>query len=125
MVELLNRNLYYPIVFVLIVALLMRKRAADRKRMAVVAWAAILVVLRASAWLFGRLRIPDAFFVVPVASAAVFVWALRRRFLPLRLRCVSCGERLPFARMLASDDDLCERCSAENRPPRGDEAGSA
>ncbi len=125
MVELLNRNLYYPIVAVLIVALLLRRRASDRKRFAVVAWAGVLVALRASAWLFGRLSIPDVFFVVPVAAAAVFVWALRPRFLPLRLRCVSCRQRLRFARMLASDDDLCERCSAENRPPRGDEAGSA
>ncbi len=116
MVELLNRNLYYPIVAVLVVALLLRKRATDRKRIAVVAWAAVLVALRACAWLFGRLRIPDVLFLVPVASAAAFVWALHRRFLPLRLRCAACSTRLPLGRMLASDDDLCEPCAAARDP---------
>ena len=116
MVELLNRNLYYPIVGVLAVALLLRKRATDRKRMAVVAWAGVLVGLRACAWLFGRLRIPDALFFVPVVSSAAFVWALRRHFLPLRLRCAGCSARLPLGRMLASDDDVCERCAAARVP---------
>jgi hypothetical protein len=111
-IELLNRNLYYPIVAVLAVALLLRKRATDRKRMAIVAWAGVLVALRACAWLFGRLRIPDALFFVPVVSAAAFVWALHRHFLPLRLRCAACSARLGIGRMLASDDGLCERCAA-------------
>ncbi len=117
--ELLDRNLYYPIVAVLAVALLLRKRATDRKRIAVVAWAGVLVALRACAWLFGRLRIPDVLFFVPVVAAAAFVWALRRHFLPVRLRCAACGARLGLGRMLASDDEVCERCAAARGPAAG------
>ena len=125
MVELLNQTLYYPIVAVLIVALLLRRRASDRKRLAVVAWAGVLVALRVCAWLFGRLRIPDVLFVVPVITAAAFVWALRRQFLPLRLRCARCSARLDLGRILSSDDNLCERCdAARGAPPSGDGARS-
>jgi hypothetical protein len=123
-VELLNRNLYYPIVAVLVIALLMRRRATDRKRIAVVAWAGVLVALRACAWLFGRLGIPDAFFLVPVATSAMFVWALRGRFLPLRLHCAACSARLPLARALARDDDLCARCADERGSPDPDGDGA-
>jgi uncharacterized membrane protein YGL010W len=108
--EVLGRFLYYPIVAVLLGVLLMRRRASDRKRLAVLLWACALLALRVSSWLFVRLSIPDGLLIVPVVALAAACWALRSRLAPFRLRCASCRARLALREVLASDDALCSRC---------------
>ncbi len=112
MIELAGKALYYPIVAVLLLALLARGRAGERKRVALLGWSGLLLLLRVSAWLFGRLRIPAALFAVPVGAAIAIAWAARAALLPFRLRCVRCGERLSAARVLCNDANLCARCAA-------------
>lgn len=109
--------LYYPIVAMLLLALAARGRAGERKRMALLAWSGLLLVVRVSALLFGRLHIPSPLFAVPVAAVIAAAWAARRFLLPFRLRCARCGQRLPAARVLADDANLCARCA----PDRGAE----
>jgi hypothetical protein len=112
--------LYYPIVATLLLALLIRRPGSERKRMAVLGWAGLLLALRASAWLFERLRIPATLLVVPVAAAAVIAFSMRGFLVPFRLRCAGCGERLALARVLTDGANLCARCAdaraRENTP---------
>jgi hypothetical protein len=110
-VNALGSALYYPIVAFLLAAVLLRRHATERKRVALIGWGGLFVALRACAWLFGRFSIPDALFAVPVALAAVFVWLLRAVFVPLSLRCARCRRRLPLERLLGSDDALCTDCA--------------
>jgi hypothetical protein len=111
-VETLSSALYYPIVAFLLAAVLLRRHATERKRVALISWGALFVAVRACAWLFSRYGVAEVFFVVPVAVAGVFVWSLRAVFFPLSLRCLRCRRRLPWARVLGSDDSLCAECSA-------------
>lgn len=113
MIELAGRLLYYPIVAVLLLALFARVPAGERKRIALLAWAGLLLAVRAIAWLFGRLRVADALFALPVVAAIACAWAARAFLLPFRLRCARCGERLSPARVLGDDANLCERCAAD------------
>ena len=106
------RLLYYPIVALLLLALLIRAPEARSKRMAVLAWAALLLAIRVSAWLVERLRGPAALLIVPVAAVVVIAWSARAALFPFRLRCRRCGERLPVKRILSDGGDLCERCAA-------------
>ena len=103
--------LYYPIVATLLLALFIRRPGSERKRMAVLGWTGLLLALRASAWLFARLRIPAALLVVPLAAAAVIAWSMRGFLVPFRLRCAGCGERLSPARVLTDGANLCARCA--------------
>jgi len=117
--DVLNRALYYPIVVLLLGALVLRRRASERKRFALIAWGGLMVALRVCAWLFLRLGIAEALFVAPLAAAVVFVWALRGLFVPFRLRCSHCRERLPAAQVLTSDEAQCARCAAARKAEGG------
>ncbi len=113
MIDLAVSLLYYPLVATLLLALLIRGRGTERKRLAVLGWAGLLLVLRTSAWLVGRLHIADALLIVPVAALAACAWWARGFLVPFRLRCSGCGERLAASRVLSSDANLCPRCADE------------
>jgi hypothetical protein len=124
-IEALGSALYYPIVALLLAAVLLRRHATEHKRIALIAWGALLVAVRACAWLFDRYGVAEVFFIVPAAAAGVFVWSLRAVFFPLSLRCPRCRRRLPWARVLGSDDPVCVECSADSAAQTGERDAGA
>jgi hypothetical protein len=55
-------------------------------------------------------------FLVPVVGILAAVAAVRRKSIfPHRLRCASCGARLPIKRILYHDDARCASCAQEEK----------
>lgn len=60
-----------------------------------------------------------------IAGAAVVIAAgyfLREKAFPHRIKCVSCGERMNFERIMYYDSNMCEKCNPpteEDQPQKG------
>ena len=111
-VSFLNRFLYYPVIVILVFNLIQR-RFMDRgtgKRFASLYFGVLVLAFWGITFLFQRYRIPDGYLILPLAAAAALVVFRRKDFLPFRLRCASCGKRLPLRTILFDDSNLCGSC---------------
>jgi hypothetical protein len=85
------------------------------KRFATLQLAGLVAALWGAALFFGRFGVSDLF-LVPVLGLLAAVAVVRRRSIfPHRLRCASCGARLPIKRILYHDDARCASCAQEDK----------
>ncbi|MDC7226402.1 MAG: 8-oxo-dGTP diphosphatase [Spirochaetales bacterium] len=52
----------------------------------------------------------DYFLLAGVAIVAVAAYILREKAIPYKIKCVSCGERMSFERIMYYDSNMCEKC---------------
>jgi 8-oxo-dGTP diphosphatase len=120
----LVRFFYFPVVLVLVLNLIQRRHMARgvKKRFATLYQAILLLAYWGITYLFQIYRVRDIWLLAPTLAAAGLVLFLRGKFLPFRLRCVSCGARLPLRTVLFDDANRCEACSPPERS-RAEDAG--
>lgn len=113
----LVRFFYFPVVIVLVLNLIQRRhmKRGVKKRFATLYTAILLLFFWGVAYLFQIYRVPDIYLLVPAFAATGVFWCLRRKFFPFRLRCASCGARLPLRTVLFDDANLCDACSERER----------
>jgi len=108
----LQRGLYYLLIALLVCNLLQRKhlKTGAKKRLATLYLAIVALVLMTAALLIRSFNFSENLLLPVVLAAVLLVLSKRSRFIPFRINCLKCGQRLGWKRFLYHDSNLCEPC---------------
>jgi len=108
----LQKGLYYLLIALLVFNLLQRKhlKTGAKKRLATLYLAILALVLMTAVVLVRRFNFSESLLLPVVLAAVLLVLSKRSRFIPFRINCLKCGQRLGWQRLLYHDSNLCEPC---------------
>jgi hypothetical protein len=112
-----------PLVAVLLLNLLQRRRRAGARRLGTLTLGGMLLALLCAALLTVRFELPDAVLIPALAVILLLGYRFRRVIFSFSLRCPGCGRFLGLKRILFHDDPHCPECRAQRGPadhPKGD-----
>ena len=90
-------------------------KTCPKKRISTLIWAALIFVFYVLVILIANTeKIGDIYLVGAVAIIAVAAFILREKALPYKLKCVSCGTKLSYDRVMYHDSNMCEECDPPN-----------
>ena len=100
---------------VLIANLTQRKhiKHGNRKRLATLWVAGILLFLQVELVLIQHFELSDVFLIPSFIFALALVYLLRSKILIYKTRCVSCNEKLSLSKAVYWDNNLCDSCQPE------------
>ncbi len=100
---------------VLIANLTQRKHVkhGNRKRLATLWVAGILLFLQVELVLIQHLELSDMFLIPSFIFAIALFYPFRAKIFIFKLRCVSCNEKMSYKRVLYWDNNLCDSCQPE------------
>ena len=110
----LQKGLYYLLIALLVCNLLQRKhiKTGAKKRLATLYLAIVALVLMTAAVLIRRFNFSESLLLPVILAAVLLVLSKRSRFIPFRIHCLKCGQRLGWQRFLYHDSNLCEPCES-------------
>jgi 8-oxo-dGTP diphosphatase len=108
----LQKGLYYLLIALLVFNLLQRKhiKTGAKKRQATLYLAIVALVLMTAAVLIRHFNFSESLLLPVILAAVLLVLSKRSRFIPFRINCLKCGQRLAWQRFLYHDSNLCEQC---------------
>lgn len=111
----LSQPLYYLMMAVLIANLTQRKHVkhGNRKRLATLWMAGILLFLQVELVLIQHFKLSDMFLVPSVIFAAALTILLRSKLVVFRTKCVNCNGKMNFNKIIYWDNNLCDSCQPE------------
>ncbi len=111
----LSQPLYYLMMAVLIANLTQRKHVkhGNRKRLATLWVAGILLFLQVELVLIQHLELSDMFLIPAFIFALALFYPLRAKIFIFKIKCVNCNEKMSYKRVIYWDNNLCDNCQPE------------
>jgi len=111
----LTQPLYYLMMAVLIANLTQRKhiKHGNRKRLATLWVAGILLFLQVELVLIQHFELSDVFLIPSLIFALALVYLLRSKIMIFRTKCASCNGKMNFNKIVYWDNNLCDSCQPE------------
>jgi 8-oxo-dGTP diphosphatase len=111
----LTQPLYYLMMAVLIANLTQRKHVkhGNRKRLATLWMAGILLFLQVELVLIQHFELSDVFLIPGIIFALALAYLLRSKIMIFRIKCNSCNGKLSFTKAVYWDNNLCDSCQPE------------
>ncbi|MCK5673773.1 MAG: 8-oxo-dGTP diphosphatase [Spirochaetales bacterium] len=111
----LSQPLYYLMMAVLIANLTQRKHVkhGNRKRLATLWIAGILLFLQVELVLIQHFELSDVFLIPSFIFVLAVAYLLRAKILVFKIKCVSCNEKMSFNKTVYWDNNLCDSCQPE------------
>lgn len=117
MIEFLNTNFTWLLILILFFNLSQRKlKRSDNKRKATLYFAIMALVFYIVVVVFYEKKISDWYLIIPVVLLIAIGIIFRKQIWPFRAKCVKCGAKLSWDRMIGYDDNLCIDCYDEKYP---------
>ncbi len=109
---------YYLMMAVLIANITQRKhiKHGEKKRLATLWIAGILLFFQIELVLIQHYKLSDTFIIPAVLAFLAVGYILRSKIFIFRLKCVSCGAKLSYKRILYWDSNKCETCDPPEQP---------
>lgn len=112
-----NKIYEFLLVAIIIINIYQRKIPhTNRKRTALLLWAMVLLALYIFLFVRAYRELPSWLDWISIAIATLVIIIFRKRFLPFRLHCTSCGKRLGFSEIIGGDENLCASCFEKEFP---------
>ena len=107
-----SKNILYLLLAVLVLNMFQRRyqKHAQKKRIATLYIAILVLALMVGTALIEYLDLPDILFLPLLAALVLIGYRFRKQVFPFRLNCRLCGERLSGKRILFFDSNTCEKC---------------
>jgi len=99
-----------------------RSGSGQKKRLASLYGAGLVLALLVASLALVHFHLPDFLLLPVILGLAALAFSSRKAFLPYRLRCAGCGQRLSPQRILFYDSNLCPACDPDE--PRDLSRGS-
>jgi 8-oxo-dGTP diphosphatase len=111
----LTQPLYYLMMAVLVANLTQRKhiKHGNRKRLATLWMAGILLFLQIELVLIQHFSLSDVFLIPAFIFVLALVYLLRAKILIFRTKCASCNGKMNFTKTVYWDNNLCDSCQPE------------
>ena len=111
----LSQPLYYLMMAVLIANLTQRKHVkhGNHKRLATLWVAGVLLFLQVELVLIQHFELSDMFLIPSIIFAVALFYLLRLKIFVFKAKCVSCGGKMNFTRIIYWDNNLCDSCQPE------------
>lgn len=109
---------YYLMMAVLIANITQRKHVkhGEKKRLATLWTAGILLFFQIELVLIQHYKLSDYFIIPAIVALFVVVYFLRNKINVFKTKCVSCGAKLNYKRILYWDSNKCEICDPPEEP---------
>ncbi len=113
--EKLSQPLYYLMMAVLIANLTQRKHVkhGNKKRMATLWVAGILLFLQVELVLIQHFKVSDLFLIPAFILALALFYPLRLRIFIFKTKCTECSTKMDYKRIIYWDNNLCDSCQPE------------
>jgi len=108
----LQKGLYYLLIALLVCNLLQRKhlKTGAKKRLATLYLAILALVLMTASVVVRRFNFSESLLLPVILAAVLLILSKPSRFIPFRIHCFKCGQRLGWQRFLYHDSNLCDSC---------------
>ncbi len=114
----ISSYVYYLMMAVLIANITQRKHVkhGEKKRMATLWTAGILLFFQIELVLIQHYKLSDYFIIPAIMALLVIVYFFQHKINVFKTKCVSCGVKLDYKRILYWDSNKCAACDPPEKP---------
>jgi len=122
MIDFLNNNFTWILVFILLMNMSQRKiRQSDKKRQATIYLAALALVFYVGIVIIDMKELPAWTLAIDAVVTFAIGMLFRNRVWPFRLHCQECRKKLDYEHVIGHDDNLCPECHDKRHPEEAEE----